>query len=76
MFHSGQGAQGKLGQVSKQTLDAVFGTEKEEEAVKIILEKGTLQAGEGIKGGGTSNRNMGRGAGEVSSTGNSGGGGR
>jgi hypothetical protein len=48
IFHSGTGNQGILGQASKQQLDSVFGTTKEDEAMKILLEKGTAQAGEGI----------------------------
>ncbi|KAN0064158.1 hypothetical protein ACQY0O_003325 [Thecaphora frezii] len=44
VFHSGQGAQGLLGRVSKQQLDAVFGTTKEDDAVVTVLERGQLQA--------------------------------
>jgi len=46
IFHSGQGNQGKLGRASKQTLDTIFGTTKEDEAALIVLQKGTLH-GEG-----------------------------
>lgn len=42
---SGQGQQGIMGQVSKQQLDAVFGTTKEDEAIVKLLEQGTMQAG-------------------------------
>lgn len=45
IYHSGQGNQGILGQVSKQQLDAVFGTTKEDDAIIKILENGHLQAG-------------------------------
>ena len=37
------GTQGILDGASNQQLDAEFGTSKEEEVVKIILEKGTVQ---------------------------------
>ncbi|KAI3623551.1 hypothetical protein GLX27_004342 [Malassezia furfur] len=45
IYHSGQGSQGILGQVSKQQLDTVFGTTKEDEAVVLVLERGHLQHG-------------------------------
>ena len=45
IYHSGQGSQGILGQVSKQQLDNVFGTTKEDEAVVLVLERGHLQHG-------------------------------
>jgi len=46
IFHTGQGSQGILGRISKQQLDTVFNTKNEDEAVKIILDKGTIQAGD------------------------------
>jgi len=54
IFHTGQGTQGILGRISKQQLDTIFGTSKEDEAVKIILEKGTMQAGDPIPKGAAS----------------------
>ncbi|KZT33469.1 DUF1960-domain-containing protein [Sistotremastrum suecicum HHB10207 ss-3] len=57
IFHSGQGAQGHLGRISKQTLETVFGTKHEDEAVKVVLEKGTIQASEGVQKSGTSSKN-------------------
>jgi len=48
IFHTGQGSQGVLGRISKQMLDTVFGTQHEDEAVKIVLEKGALQPGDAI----------------------------
>jgi hypothetical protein len=42
---SGQGQQGIMGQVSKQEIHTVFGTNKEDEAIVMLLERGTLQAG-------------------------------
>jgi len=60
IFHSGQGTQGHLGRISKQTMDSVFNTNKEDEAVKIVLEKGTLQTADGIaKGYSSTNDNRG-----------------
>jgi ribosome maturation protein Sdo1 len=38
-----QGTQGILDGASNGSLDSEFGTHKEEEVVKIILEKGTVQ---------------------------------
>ena len=52
VFWSTQGHQGHLGQPSKQQLDTDFGTHKDDEVVKHILEKGKSQAGEGITGSG------------------------
>lgn len=40
------GAQGTFDSASKQTMDAEFGTDKDEEVIKAILEKGTLQESE------------------------------
>lgn len=48
IFHSGQGAQGILGQPSKQQLDTVFGTHKDIDCISILLQKGTAQASEAI----------------------------
>jgi len=48
VFHSGQGSQGKLMRPSKQQLDAIFGTTKEDQVVEQILSKGELKAGEGF----------------------------
>ena len=42
VFHSGQGSQGVLGRPSKQELDSVFGTTKDDEIVEIILTKGRV----------------------------------
>ena len=42
---SGQGQQGIMGQVSKQEIHSIFGTNKEDEAIVMLLERGTLQAG-------------------------------
>jgi ribosome maturation protein Sdo1 len=47
VFHSGQGSQGKMMRPSKQQLDSIFGTTREEEVVEQILSKGELKAGEG-----------------------------
>jgi protein AFG1 len=48
VLHSGQGSQGLLGQASKQQQEAVFGTSKDDEVVKFMLEKGTLQPGDAL----------------------------
>lgn len=45
VYHSGQGSQGLLGQVSKQDMDNVFGTTNVEDAIVQVLEKGHLQPG-------------------------------
>lgn len=37
------GAQGKLDRASKQQLENEFGTKNTEDAVKAVLEKGTIQ---------------------------------
>ncbi|KAK4054763.1 hypothetical protein OIV83_000687 [Microbotryomycetes sp. JL201] len=50
VFHSGQGAQGLLARPSKQQLDAVFGTTKEDEIVQQILEKGRMFTGKDMQG--------------------------
>ncbi|EJD53643.1 DUF1960-domain-containing protein [Auricularia subglabra TFB-10046 SS5] len=49
VYHSNQGHQGHLGRPSKQQLDTVFGSHKEDDVVKAILEKGSLKAGEGFQ---------------------------
>ena len=43
VFFSNQGSQGILRQPSQQQLDNDFGTHKDDEVVKEILEKGQLQ---------------------------------
>lgn len=48
IFVSEQGNQGLLGQASKQQLDTVFGTTKEDEAVKKLLELGTAKPGDAL----------------------------
>jgi len=54
IFHSTQGNQGKLGRASKQQLETIFGDVDETEMLKVILEKGSLQASGGISSGGAS----------------------
>lgn len=49
VFFSNQGAQGILGAPSKQQLENVFGSSKDVDVVKKILESGVSQAGDGIK---------------------------
>ncbi|KAF9498627.1 DUF1960-domain-containing protein [Pleurotus eryngii] len=48
VFYSNQGNQGLLGKPSKQQLDTVFGTHKDDDVVLAILQKGKPQASEGI----------------------------
>ncbi|KAF9226707.1 DUF1960-domain-containing protein [Gyrodon lividus] len=48
VFHSTQGAQGYFGRPSKQQLDNTFGTSKDIEVAKILLEKGKEQARDGF----------------------------
>ena len=59
ILSSGQGQQGIMGQISKQQMDAVFGTTKEDEAIIKVLEHGTMQAGT-LKGNDSSGRNQGQ----------------
>lgn len=44
VFHTGQGAQGIMGNPSKQQLDTAFGTHTDTDVVEIILKEGDLQA--------------------------------
>jgi len=48
IFYTEQGNQGHLGKASKQQLDTVFGTTKEDEAVKKLIELGTAKPGDAI----------------------------
>ncbi|KIJ37396.1 hypothetical protein M422DRAFT_33732, partial [Sphaerobolus stellatus SS14] len=48
VLHSDQGNQGLLGKASNQQLENVFGTKKDDEVIKFMLEKGTLQNYDGI----------------------------
>lgn len=47
IFFLRQGAQGKLDRASKASLENEFGTSKDEDVVKQILEKGDLQETKG-----------------------------
>ncbi|GAA6011901.1 hypothetical protein JCM8202_004192 [Rhodotorula sphaerocarpa] len=47
VFHTGQGSQGIMQRASKQDLDTVFGTTKDDEIVEQILTKGQIKASEG-----------------------------
>ncbi|KZW04183.1 DUF1960-domain-containing protein [Exidia glandulosa HHB12029] len=49
VFHSGQGSQGRWGRPSKQQLETIFGSSKEDDVVKLILEKGELKAGDSFQ---------------------------
>ncbi|KAG8218528.1 hypothetical protein J3R82DRAFT_4167 [Butyriboletus roseoflavus] len=51
IFHSSQGSQGYLGRPSKQQLENDFGTSKDVEVVKALLERGKEQSGEGFHSG-------------------------
>ncbi|CAL3962346.1 hypothetical protein PZA11_000465 [Diplocarpon coronariae] len=53
------GKQGPLDGASNQILDAEFGTSKEEEVIKLIIEKGTIQETEGPDRSATKNDSMG-----------------
>ncbi|KAI0720345.1 ribosome maturation protein [Cerioporus squamosus] len=60
IFWSNQGAQGLLGRPSKQQLENVFGTSKDVDVVKQILEKGKEESGKAIRSGdGASNLSKG-----------------
>ncbi|KAF9516878.1 hypothetical protein BS47DRAFT_1291880 [Hydnum rufescens UP504] len=48
IFFTEQGNQGKLGKASKQQLDTVFGTTKEDEAVLKLLQLGTPKVGDAL----------------------------
>lgn len=54
-----QGAQGILDGASDQSLDSEFGTKKEEDVVKIILEKGEVQQTENSERQGDTNLTQG-----------------
>jgi len=54
VFHSSQGSQGYLGRPSKQQLDNAFGISKDVDVVKVLLERGKEQSGEGPHSGGFS----------------------
>ncbi|KAF2177709.1 putative RNA binding protein [Zopfia rhizophila CBS 207.26] len=54
-----QGTQGILDAASNGSLDSEFGTHKEEDVVKIILEKGTVQETENKERQGDTNITMG-----------------
>jgi len=62
VFHSNTGPQGILGKASNQQMETDFGTKKAEEVVKIILEKGKLQVGDGINSTGQHTTNATRGS--------------
>lgn len=62
VFFSNQGAQGLLGQASRQQLDSVFGTHKDTDAVEQLLNKGEMQAGEGFHGTEVLSKDVGRGS--------------
>ncbi|PLW16315.1 hypothetical protein PCASD_18720 [Puccinia coronata f. sp. avenae] len=47
VFHTGQGAQGLLIRPSKQELENIFGSSKDDEVVTIVLEKGRLEVSDG-----------------------------
>ena len=72
MFWSSQGAQGLLGRPSNQQLENVFGTSKDVDVVKIILEKGKEESGKGIRqGGGVAATNLAKGSFSVDTRGKS-----
>ncbi len=48
IFYSEQGNQGYLGRASKQQLDTIFDTTKQDEAVKKVLELGKVKQGEAL----------------------------
>lgn len=50
VFHSVQGNQGKLGKASKQQLENTFGTSRDDDVVKFMLENGDVQGNIGISG--------------------------
>ncbi|KAJ1308901.1 hypothetical protein OPQ81_004587 [Rhizoctonia solani] len=64
VFHSSTGHTGQWGKASKQQLEGVFSTAREEEVVKQILDKGVSKTGKGfgLKPGDT---NLSQGSGEV-----------
>ncbi|RPD66939.1 DUF1960-domain-containing protein [Lentinus tigrinus ALCF2SS1-7] len=51
VFWSNQGAQGLLGRPSNQQLENVFGSSKDVDVVKQILEKGKEESGKSIRTG-------------------------
>jgi len=71
IFHSTQGNQGILGRASKQQLENTFSTTNEDEAIKFILENGTLQSSDKIGSGGGSHNDT-RGGANVDTRGSGG----
>lgn len=69
IFHSAQGSQGYQGRPSKQQLENTFGTSKDVEVVKALLERGKEQSGEGFHSGGVYSLNTTRGSAVVDSRG-------
>ncbi|KAJ8698570.1 hypothetical protein PTI98_005263 [Pleurotus ostreatus] len=69
VFYSNQGNQGLLGKPSKQQLDTVFGTHKDDDVVLAILQKGKPQASEGIANSNFGTTNVARGSIGVSTRG-------
>jgi len=53
VFHCLQGAQGnhKMGSATRQTLETVFGTAREDEVARMVLERGEVQSGNGFNSG-------------------------
>ncbi|KAG8740278.1 hypothetical protein FRC10_004533 [Ceratobasidium sp. 414] len=70
VFHSSTGHTGKLGKASKQQLDSTFGTTRDDEVVKLILEKGAAKTSASFASN-FGDVNLARGSGDLSSRGGS-----
>ncbi|CAE6394936.1 unnamed protein product [Rhizoctonia solani] len=64
VFHSSTGHTGQWGKASKQQLEGVFGTSRDDDVVKQILDKGISKTGSGFASK-TGDTNMSQGSGEV-----------
>ncbi|KAI0028363.1 ribosome maturation protein [Vararia minispora EC-137] len=62
VFSTQQGAQGLLGKASKQELENAFGTSRDDDVVKIILEKGKSETTDAIRSSDWGTKNAGKGS--------------
>jgi hypothetical protein len=62
VFSTQQGAQGLLGKASKQELENAFGTSRDDDVVRIILEKGKGETTDAIRNSNWGSTNAGKGS--------------
>ncbi|KAG8714260.1 hypothetical protein FRC08_012159 [Ceratobasidium sp. 394] len=70
VFHSSTGHTGKLGKASKQQLESTFGTSRDDEVVKQILDKGVSKSSASFASN-FGDVNLARGSGDLSARGGS-----